>query len=147
MATNGPDTLIGTDGADTIFGLGGNDVIYGMGGASQDPNAGRITATRVGTGLEGSAVFAGSAPGDADHLYVLTKDNGEINILNPTNGQTQSFLTVPSDQFSSGISPTNSGGERGVLGVAFDPNYDTNGLFYIDLTKPNGDIENPPISL
>src|ERR1700682_2634033 len=85
MATNGPDTLIGTNGADTIFGLGGNDVIYGMGGASQDPNAGRITAVRVGTGFSG-AVFAGSAPGDPNHLYVLTKDNGEITILNPADG-------------------------------------------------------------
>lgn len=133
MATNAADTIIGTDGADVIHGSSGNDVIFGMGGVSRDPNAGRITAVSVGTGFAG-AVFAGSAPGDPNHLYVLTKDNGEITILNPANGSTQPFLTIPSGQFS-------NGGERGVLGLAFDPNYATNGLFYVDLTKPNGDIE------
>src|SRR5258708_6499389 len=86
------------------------------------PGGGRIPAVRVGTGFNG-AVFAGSAPGDPNHLYVLTKDNGEIAILNPADGTSQPFLTIPSNQFS-------NGGERGVIGLAFDPNYATSGLFY-----------------
>jgi glucose/arabinose dehydrogenase len=31
-------------------------------------------------------------------------------------------------------------GERGLLGVAFDPNYATNGLFYITYTRNDGDV-------
>jgi hypothetical protein len=133
MPTPGPNVIIGTDGANVIHGTAGNDVIYGMGGHSRNPNAGSITAVRVGTGFSG-AVSASSAPGDPNHLYVLTKDNGEISILNPANGTSQPFLTIPGDQFS-------NGGERGVIGLAFDPNYAANGLFYVDLTEPNGDIQ------
>jgi glucose/arabinose dehydrogenase len=32
-------------------------------------------------------------------------------------------------------------GERGLLGLAFDPNYATNGFFYVDLINPAGDAE------
>jgi hypothetical protein len=31
-------------------------------------------------------------------------------------------------------------GERGLLGLAFDPNYSTNGLFYINYTRSDGDV-------
>jgi len=133
MPTPGPNVIIGTDGADVIHGTAGNDVIFGMGGISRNPNAGSIRAVRVGTGF-GGAVFASSAPGDPNHLYVLTKDDGEIHILNPANGTSQLFLTIPGNQFS-------NGGERGVIGLAFDPNYASNGLFYVDLTDPSGNIQ------
>jgi glucose/arabinose dehydrogenase len=33
-----------------------------------------------------------------------------------------------------------SGGERGLLGLAFHPNYKSNGYFYVDYTDSNGDI-------
>src|SRR6188508_266438 len=91
MATNGPDTLIGTDGADTIFGLDGDDVIYGMSGASTSPIAGRINVVRVGTGFDSVPVTALSAPGDPNHLYVLTKDDGEIRRFNPATGNSTLF--------------------------------------------------------
>jgi glucose/arabinose dehydrogenase len=133
MPAAGRHLIVGTNGADVIHGTSGNDLIFGMGGVSRRPDAGLIIAERVGTGLNG-AVFASSAPGDPNHLYVLTKDNGAITILDPANGSTQPFLTIPGDQFS-------NGGERGVIGLAFDPNYASDGLFYVDLTGPNGDIE------
>src|SRR5688572_30432111 len=31
-------------------------------------------------------------------------------------------------------------GERGLLGLAFDPNYASNGLFYINYTRSDGDV-------
>ncbi len=34
---------------------------------------------------------------------------------------------------------TSSGGEQGLLGLAFDPNYKTNGYFYVNYTNPQGD--------
>ena len=138
MATNGPDTIIGTDGADTINGLGGNDVIYGMSGVNNSPIAGRITAKLVGTGFSG-AVAAVTAPGDPNHLYVLTKDDGVIHRLDPTTRQSTVFLNIPDNEFS-------SGGERGVLAVAFHPDYanmasPNHGRFFVYLTNPSGDIE------
>jgi len=72
MPTPGPNVIIGTDGADVIHGTAGNDVIFGMGGISRNPNAGSIRAVRVGTGF-GGAVFASSAPGDPNHLYVSSR--------------------------------------------------------------------------
>src|SRR5205807_9307227 len=35
-----------------------------------------------------------------------------------------------------------SGGEQGLLGMAFDPNYATNGRFYLDFTVPGGPFNN-----
>src|SRR5258707_2974518 len=107
MATNGPDTLFGTDGGDTISGRGGNDTIYGMSGASRSPTAGSIIATRVGTGFSG-AVYGSSAPGDPNHLYILTKDDGQIHRLDPATGKSQLFLDISDGPFS-------HGGERRVL--------------------------------
>ena len=121
MATNGPDTLIGTDGADTISGLGGDDVIYGMSGANVSPIAGRINVVRVGAGFDNVPVYASSAPGDPDHLYVLTKDDGRIVKLDPSDGSKTLFLDIADDQFL-------GGGERGVLGLAFAPDFATSGL-------------------
>jgi Ca2+-binding RTX toxin-like protein len=134
-ATNGPDTLIGTVGADVIAGLGGNDLIRG------GPTADAIRATLVGSGFAG-AVFAVAAPGDPDGLYVLTKDNGKIQRIDLTDHSVSTFLDIDDAVFS-------GGGERGVLGLAFhpdfaDPTKPGYGRFYVDLTKGGatpGDIE------
>lgn len=34
---------------------------------------------------------------------------------------------------------TSAGGEQGLLGLAFDPNYKSNGYFYVNYTNPEGD--------
>ena len=52
----------------------------------------------------------------------------------PTTGAQSVFLDIPAGQFS-------AGGERGVLGLAFHPDYATNGRFFVFLTNPAGDIE------
>jgi hypothetical protein len=44
------------------------------------------------------------------------------------------FLDIPASQFA-------GGGERGVLGLAFHPDYAANGRFFVFLTQPSGDIE------
>ncbi len=72
-----------------------------------------------------------SHPTDDSRLFVV-EQNGKIKILN-ANGTTNatSFLDVSS--------LVSTGGERGLLGLAFDPNYATNGFFYIDYTNLSGD--------
>ena len=125
--------LAGTDGADTLKGGRGDDRIFGFDGKDKSSDVGAIRAERVGSGFDG-AVFASSAPGDPDHLYVIRKDVGEIRILDPETGQSTLFLNIPDSQFT-------SGGEQGVLGLAFHPDYATNGRFFVYLTNEAGDIE------
>ncbi|HBH80756.1 MAG TPA: glucose dehydrogenase [Nitrospira sp.] len=70
-------------------------------------------------------------PGDADRLFVV-EQGGTIKILERTSGtELGTFLTI------TGIS---SGGERGLLGLAFDPQYDSNGRFYVHYTDATGTI-------
>lgn len=79
-------------------------------------------------------VFAGTAPGDPDRLFILEqRDNGvgRIKIFNLATGNlnANNFLAIP------GLS---SGSEQGLLGIAFHPNYQRNGLFYVNITTQAG---------
>ena len=70
-------------------------------------------------------------PGDAGRLFVV-EQGGTIKILERTSGtELGTFLTI------TGIT---SGGERGLLGLAFDPQYDSNGRFYVHYTDATGTI-------
>ncbi|WP_421725541.1 PQQ-dependent sugar dehydrogenase [Bauldia sp.] len=130
-ATNGDDILKGTSGADTIKGKKGDDVIFGYDGDQTGDGVGAIDAVLVGSGF-GGALFAASAPGRPDELFVVQKNSGEIDILDPDTGQFTPFLDID------GLSTS---GEQGLLGLAFHPDYETNGLFYVHLTNAVGDIE------
>ena len=75
-------------------------------------------------------VYATSAPGEPGNLYVV-EQAGRIMVLQ--NGTTRStpFLDIRPLVLS--------GGEQGLLSVAFDPAYATNHRFYVDYTDRNGD--------
>lgn len=62
-----------------------------------------------------------------DSLFVV-EQGGRIKIVE-TNG---TVLSTPFLNLSGSI---NSGSERGLLGLAFDPSYDTNGFFYVNYTN------------
>jgi glucose/arabinose dehydrogenase len=83
---------------------------------------------RVATGLS-SPMFATFAPGDSTHLFIGQRD-GTIRVMNLKTGILAStpFLSIPS---------IDQDGEGGLLGMAFDPNYQTNGKFYVNATFPN----------
>lgn len=82
------------------------------------------------SGLD-SPLFLTYAPGQADRLYVV-EQAGRIMIV----GMDGSVRSTPFLDIRSLIS---SGGERGLLSVAFSPNYVQNGTFYVDYTDLNGD--------
>jgi glucose/arabinose dehydrogenase len=94
-----------------------------------------VFSTRVASGFT-SPVFATAAPGSPSTLYVV-QQNGLIRTLNTSNGQIGAtpFLDLPT------ITGTNllSGGEQGLLGLAFHPNYQSNGLFYVNYTTAGAD--------
>ena len=76
-----------------------------------------------------SPVYVTSAPGDPATLYVVEQP-GTIKIVR--NGSTAgTFLDIRSR--------IKSGGEQGLLSVAFHPQYTTNHRFYVDYTDRSGD--------
>lgn len=78
-----------------------------------------------------SPVFLTAPPGDTNRLFVV-EQGGTIKVLDRTSGTVlATFLTV------TGIA---SGGEQGLLGMAFDPNYNANGRIYIFYTDADGAI-------
>ncbi len=84
---------------------------------------------RVASGLN-RPVYVTHAPGDENRLFIVEK-GGAIKIMNVTTGEINAtpFLTVPD---------TNSGNEGGLLGLAFDPDYQSNGKFYVNVTVADG---------
>jgi len=76
-------------------------------------------------------VYATAPVGDNDRLFVLEQASGNIRILDLTTGEITAdpFLTVPG---------LRTGGERGLLGLAFHPDYATNGNFYVYASQPGG---------
>lgn len=88
---------------------------------------GGVDLERVAGGLV-SPVYLTSPAGDA-RLFVVEQP-GRIRIIR--NGQllTQPFLDI--------VAKVGAGGERGLLSVAFHPQFSTNGLFFVDYTDLNG---------
>lgn len=83
----------------------------------------------VASGLN-SPVYLTAPPGDA-RMFVVEQP-GRIRIIE--NGQ---LLSTPFLDISSRVL---SGGERGMLSVAFHPQYRTNGFFFVYFTGPSGEI-------
>lgn len=78
-----------------------------------------------------SPVFLTAPPGDRNRLFIV-EQSGAIKVLDRTTGSLlATFLTL------AGIT---SGQERGLLGLAFDPNYNANGRFYVHYTDANGAV-------
>jgi len=74
-------------------------------------------------------LYVTSAPGDPDTLYVV-EQTGRIRIVQ--NGRLAgTFLDI--------ASKVKSGGEQGLLSVAFHPGYAQNHRFYVDYTDTAGD--------
>lgn len=73
------------------------------------------------------------APGDSDRFFFTEEHTGKVQIVE--NGSvTGTFLNI------GGLLQTDHA-ERGLLGMAFHPNYQSNGKFYLQYTSsPNGNV-------
>ncbi len=94
----------------------------------QEPPPDSLRLQTVASGLN-SPVDLQAPTGDT-RLFVVEQP-GRIRIIQ--NGQ---LLTAP---FLNIQSKVGSGGERGLLGLAFHPNYASNGFFYVNYTDVSGD--------
>jgi glucose/arabinose dehydrogenase len=95
-------------------------------------NAGwAVESVRVGAGFT-QPLYVTAPAGDTERLFVVEK-GGTIRILDLQTG------TVNPTAFLTTSVSTDS--ERGLLGLAFHPDYATNGKFYVNLTNPLGNTE------
>ena len=88
--------------------------------------------TRIGTGFS-QPLFVAPIPGTGQ-LAVVEK-GGLIRVLDPAAGTVDS---VPLLDVSGDIA---TNGERGLLGLAFSPDFDTDRQIYVNLTNVSGDTE------
>ncbi|HUM45331.1 MAG TPA: PQQ-dependent sugar dehydrogenase [Chitinophagales bacterium] len=86
-----------------------------------------ITLQSIGSGFTKPVDIANA--GD-ERLFIVEQD-GIIRILN-TNGTTSVFLNINPRVNS-------TGGEQGLLGLAFHPDYASNGYFYVNYINNDGD--------
>ena len=95
-----------------------------LAGFSTVPSAAQVALQEVATGFS-SPVFL---TGRGNNLYVVQQGGGIVAVDRTTHAQTN-FFTVPD---------LVTGGELGLLGLAFDPSYATNGRFYVNATASLG---------
>ena len=86
-----------------------------------------VKLVRVGTFSD--PVFVTAPPGDRARLFVV-EQGGRIKVRRA--GVTRTFLDITSD--------VQSGGERGLLSMAFAPDYKASRRFYVYFTDETGDI-------
>ena len=77
-----------------------------------------------------SPLFFTSAPGDAQHVFVV-EQAGVIRVFDNDPAATTSSVFLDISALV-----TDDGGEQGLLGLAFDPDYARNGYFYVNY-NPN----------
>jgi glucose/arabinose dehydrogenase len=93
---------------------------------------GEVTGlTRVATGFE-SPVFVTHAPGDPDNLFVVEQE-GLVRVFNRNTGV---IASTPLLDIQSLVE--HGGDEEGLLGLAFHPDFATNGKFYVNYINPPG---------
>jgi hypothetical protein len=94
-----------------------------------------LTSIRVGSGFN-TPVFAASPPGDPGQMFVLQL-GGQVRRFNPATGAIAptpvlDLSTLPQTGF---LPPP---GEQGLFMLAFHPNFQANGLFYLNYTFGTG---------
>ena len=113
--------------------------------AANASHAGLVRQERVATGLS-APMFTTFAPGDSTRLFIAERGgpansssaSASIRILNLTTGALEPtpYLT---------ITGLNNNGEGGLLGLAFHPEFQTNGRFYVNVTA-NDSVAGTPFS-
>lgn len=94
--------------------------------SNAEPGGPLLALERVGSGFA-RPLYVTTPPGETGRLFVVEQHSGRIRVLNLAGGsiEPEPFLTVP------GVT---RGGEQGLLGLAFHPQYATNGYFYVNFT-------------
>jgi cysteine-rich repeat protein len=84
----------------------------------------------VASGLS-SPVALATPPGESNRLFVCEQNSGLVRIIKNGVLLPQPFLDIGA--------LASSGGERGLLSIAFHPDFSTNGFFFVNYTDNAGD--------
>ncbi len=98
-------------------------------GAGGTPSSAALKIVQVAQGLE-SPLYLTAPPGDTARLFIV-EQSGRIRIV-----RSGALLSIPFLDLSAKVS---FGGEQGLLGLAFHPQYATNGRFVVNYTDRGGD--------
>jgi len=90
---------------------------------------GAVSTQPFASGLS-SPLYVTHAPGDSTRVFIL-EQAGRIRIVKSGALLAAPFLDITAD--------VAFGGERGLLGLAFHPDYQSNGYFYINYTRSSDD--------
>lgn len=88
-----------------------------------------LSLDAIETGLS-NPIYVTHAPQDPTRLFILERD-GYIRVRHNDTLLSQPFLDISA--------LTTTGSERGLLGVAFHPEYQDNGYFFVNYTNTDGD--------
>ncbi len=90
------------------------------------------TTVRIAAGLA-RPLFVTHAPGDYERIFILEQHEARVRVFNLTTNtlEARPFLDIDSIVVS-------SGNERGLLGLAFHPDYQSNGYFYLSYNNNSG---------
>ncbi len=105
-------------------------VVTSVAGCVPSASAVPLFKAELVTSLVSKPLFVTHAPGDFERIFIVEQD-GRIMVLDIGSNTPTVFLDI--------TDRTSSGGERGLLGLAFHPDYQNNGLFYVDYTNGSGD--------
>ncbi len=92
-----------------------------------------LTTTRVASGLS-QPVFVTSPPGDTNRLFIVeqgSSGSARLKVLDLGTGIVSPTLYLT-------LSGITAGGERGLLGLAFHPDFASNGYLFVDYTNGSG---------
>jgi glucose/arabinose dehydrogenase len=98
------------------------------------PGGVHVTVDTVSDGLV-SPVWGTNAPGLPDHLFVVDQA-GQLHAIDLTTGDRTVVLDVSDRLVTLGAFGPGTFDERGFLGMAFHPDYATNGLLYTYTSEP-----------
>jgi len=101
-------------------------------GPAGQPAATPLTTSLIADGLS-RPVFVNAAPGDSTRLFIVEQE-GRIRLVK--NG---TLLATPFLDISAKVN--SNGNEQGLLGLAFHPNYQSNGYFYVNYTQDSTGAE------
>ncbi len=99
--------------------------------APGDSRAQQVRAGLVATGLT-RPVAVVAAPGRPDRIYVAEQHTGRVRSVDIATGALLPTILLELDDLA-------LGGEQGLLGLAFDPDFADNGLLYVNFTRADGD--------
>src|SRR5437764_12192512 len=85
----------------------------------------------VRVGSFSAPIYVAAPPGDAQHVFVVERA-GRIMVVRRGRMLRRPFLDIRGR--------VSGGGERGLLSMAFAPDYASSGRFYVDYTDNSGDI-------